>query len=283
MHSRRWLVNAALVALIGLFALLGYRVDFETDSGESAGMLDLAAEDVRRLEIRTAEADFSLRRDGQHWMLENPIQWPANQFNVEHLLNITDARTESSFSAEGQDLARFGLDQPIAELRLNDIAVAFGINHTIGERRYTRVGPSVYLLPDVYLPFMLQGVLALVDRRLLPPSLLPQSLDLGQIELTRDADAGWRVSNGAAVEEDWITRRIANWQNLEASRVRSLDPSLAPQQRVQARLENGASIEFQVLSSNPELVIAQPELGLQFHFSAEQYRQLLALPDETAS
>jgi hypothetical protein len=38
------------------------------------------------------------------------------------------------------------------------------------------------------------------------------------------------------------------------------------------------------MSIDPEIVIANPEIGLQYHFSTDHYYQLISLrPDETTS
>ena len=283
MRSGRWLINAALVGLIGVFAVLGYYGDRQTGTDDSGNLFGFGAEDVQRVEIRTANSAFRLRRERTAWMLEQPVRWPANRANVERLLQITEARTDSSFAAEGQDLAQFGLQQPSGELLLDDTPVVFGVTHNIGERRYARIGPTIYLLPDVYLPFMIQGVETLVDRRLLPPSLALQSLRLGNLELTRDDERRWRAANLAGATPDWVEHRVANWRDLEASRVRPLDKTAAPKQSLQATLESGTKLEFQVLSLKPEIVIANPLLGVQFHFPEDRYPQLLSAADEIAS
>jgi hypothetical protein len=283
MRSGRWLINLALVALIGLFAFLGYHGGRQTDTDSSGGIFEFGAEQVKRLEVRTESTAFALRRERTAWQLEQPVQWPADRASVERLLQITKAESDSGFAAENRDLAQFGLAQPSGELLLDDTPVVFGVTHNIGERRYTRIGSTIYLLPDIYLPFMLQAVESLVDRRLLPPSLALQSLKLDGFELTRADDGQWQAHNQPGLTPEWVQRRIANWRNLEASRVRSLATGAAPKQSVHATLESGTSLEFQVLSVTPEIVIAHPRLGVQFHFPEDHYPKLLSPPDEINS
>ena len=53
--------------------------------------------------------------------------------------------------------------------------------------------------------------------------------------------------------------------------------------KIIAELENGEQLEFFLMSIAPEVVIANPRLGLQYHFSDDHYYQLVALPrDETS-
>ena len=44
-----------------------------------------------------------------------------------------------------------------------------------------------------------------------------------------------------------------------------------------AILENGSEIEFHLMSIKPEIVIARPDLGVQYHFSEKQYYDLLSI------
>ncbi len=44
-----------------------------------------------------------------------------------------------------------------------------------------------------------------------------------------------------------------------------------------ATLDNGSEIEFYLMSIKPEIVIARPDLGVQYHFSEKQYYDLLSI------
>jgi hypothetical protein len=121
-----------------------------------------------------------LRHDGNAWDIESPIRWPANNINVERLLDVVNSQTESRLDAAEIDLATLGLDFPRAMLRLNDTQVLFGATNNIGGRRYTMIDSTVFLLPDIHLPFISQGLTGLVDRRLTPRKLSPSALKLSR-------------------------------------------------------------------------------------------------------
>ena len=50
-----------------------------------------------------------------------------------------------------------------------------------------------------------------------------------------------------------------------------------PRQKIVTELDNGGIIEFYVLSIKPEIVIARPDLGLQYHFGEDQFYGLLSV------
>ena len=75
---------------------------------------------------------------------------------------------------------------------------------------------------------------------------------------------------------------VATWRELEAARVKPYQSNLTPRQKILAQIPGDERIEFFVLSIDPEIVIANPRIGLQYHFSADNYYQLISLrADET--
>ncbi len=274
MLSRRWIINYVLIVLIVLFTYVGNRFDVQTGRDKSERVTTLRAADVNRIEIQIADESLALARTGSGWTLEAPVNWPANAINVERLLDVANASTESRLPADEIDAADIGLDFPRAILRLDDTSVLFGATNNIGQRRYVMIDSTVYLLPDAHLPFIAQGLVGLVDRRLLPRSLALDALKLPMAEIARGDDGRWQgegVADATALES-----LVDNWQGLEASRVQRYTASATPKHKVEARLADGRRHEFFVMSIEPEIVIANPAIGLQYHFPGDAYYRLLA-------
>lgn len=282
MLSRRWIINYVLIVLILLFTWIGNRYDVQTGFQPNKALSPLRPADIDSIEIQTADESISLRRDGQAWSLQTPIQWPANQVNVARLLEIANAQTESSLPSEQIDLGTLGLDFPRARLQLNQQSILFGTTNNIGDRRYVKAGDTIYLLPDIYLPFVSQGLTGLVDRRLLPRSLALRTLNLPDLTLSRDGDSEWQTDDDRHGEGQ-AAELIADWQGLEAARVKIYDSSATPRQKIVAQLEDGRELEYFLMSITPEIIIARPDLGLQYHFSDELYYRLIALRDDEDS
>ncbi len=283
MFSRRWIINYILIFLIILFTWIGNKYEVKTGYQSQPVVTEMTATQVDRIEIRTADLSLSLRRNDGGWNLQTPVQWPANNVNVERLLGIVNSQTDSRLEASEIDLSTLGLDFPKAMLQLNDTRVLFGATNNIGERRYTMIGDTVFLLPDLHLPFILQGLDGLVDRRLLPRKLGLQSLRLPSLEITRGNDGNW-VSTAQAITPAQIERLIGNWQQLEATRIKSFQSSDTPRRKIQAELGDGRLLEFFLMSIEPEIIIAHPKIGLQYHFGADYYYQLISIrTDEIAA
>ena len=283
MFSRRWIINYILIFLIVLFTYIGNRFDVETGYQPQQGVTSLKPESIETVEIQTADAELMLRRDGDGWMLESPIRWPANDGDVERLLGITSVKTDSRLAADEIDLATLGLQFPMASLRLNDTLVLFGGTNNIGARRYTMVGSTVYLLPDMILPFMSQGLTGIVNQSLLPRRLELSALELPTQEIRRDANNAWRMIEADGIGQEQIAKLVDNWQDLQALRVKPFSAEKIPQQKITAQLADGRNQDFFVMSIDPEIIIANPEIGLQYHFPADLYYQLISLRADEAS
>lgn len=280
MLSRRWIINYVLIILIIVFTYIGNRYDVKTGYQPDKALSPLRPAEIEFIDIQTPDESLALRRDSHGWTLELPIQWPANQVNVGRLLEIVDTPAESSLPADEIDLSTLGLDFPRARLRLNQQSILFGATNNIGARRYVKIDSTVYLLPDLHLPFIQQGLPGLVDRRLLPRSLPLQSLSLPDFVLTRSGADGWQSQPDAGMDKARFAELIADWQGLEAARVKPYRAGETPRQKITARLEDDREFEFFLMSIDPEIVIANPALGLQYHFNKAFYYRLVSLRDD---
>jgi len=282
MFSRRWIINYVLVVLIVIFTFIGNRFGTTTGYQPQQRIINLKPADIQTVGIQTADVSLSLQRDAHGWLLEAPIQWPANSINMERLLSIVNSETDSRLPADEINLEKLGLQFPEAVLSLNDTQLLFGATNNIGERRYIMIGSTVYLLPDIHLQFFTQGLTSIVDRRLLPRRYSLNTLKLSGFEVSRDASNRWQANNADGFGQDQIARLADNWQDLEASKVKLFKTSTTPRQKLLVELQDGSKLEYFVMSIAPEIVIAHPRIGLQYHFPADLYYQLISLrTDET--
>jgi hypothetical protein len=284
MFSRRWIINYVLVVLIVILTYVGNRFGVTTGYQPQQRISSLKPADIETVAIQTADVSLNLRRDAQGWLIEAPIRWPANNINIERLLSIVNSETDSRLPADEINLAALGLQFPEAALTLNDTQLLFGATNNIGKRRYIMVGSTVYLLPDIHLLYFSQGLTGIVDRRLLPRRYRLESLKLSEFDISRDTNDSWQVIGVDGFEPDQIINLLSNWQELEATKIKPFNTGAIPRQKLVANLADGSSHEYFVMSIDPEIVIAHPQIGLQYHFPADLYYQLISLrPDETSS
>ncbi|MGD2170745.1 MAG: DUF4340 domain-containing protein [Gammaproteobacteria bacterium] len=281
MLSRRWIVNGLLILSILLVAFVGYRLDAPSETAAEPPTKIAAKAAIERIEIETGSASLRLAKEPAGWTVVAPVHWPADRASVERLIGIVDTGNTPPLDAGSADLETLGLDKPVARLLIGDTRVRFGATNNIGARRYTMIDSELFLLDDRQLPFILQGLGGFVDRRLLPPRFGLAALSLPGGELVRDENGAWRGNGSGTVDARRLSDLASAWQSLKASRIAAIDPARPTRAGIAATFDDGSRHRFLLLSVAPELVIANPGLGLQYHFKAGLYNRLISpLEDE---
>jgi len=139
------------VTAFGLIAYLNHQAkQVEPSAGGLSRQIGRELIDADRIELhgRGIESPRVLERKGSTWHLIKPMQWSANYFAINRILNqLQFLEEEASFSIDeiektGQTLADFGLENPLLK-----IVIAEGdkiISLSIGT--LTEIGKNVYLL-----------------------------------------------------------------------------------------------------------------------------------------
>ena len=142
------------IVTFALIYLLSKKAEDQTiQAGGLSGMISREAIEATRIELRGKGLDTPriLERIGSSWRIIQPIQWPANYFAINRILNqLQFLEEEASFSIDeiertGQTLADYGLEEPWIQLSISngDEAVELEIGNI------TEIGNNFYVLgPD---------------------------------------------------------------------------------------------------------------------------------------
>ena len=138
----------------GLIAYLNYQArQIEPSTGGLSGQIGREIIDADRIELhgRGIETPRILEREGSTWHLREPMQWSANYFAINRILNqLQFLEEEASFPIDdiektGQSLADYGLENPLLRIVITEGEESISL--IIGT--LTEVGNNVYLLgPD---------------------------------------------------------------------------------------------------------------------------------------
>jgi len=139
------------IIVFGLILFLSKRSE-KSDSamGGLSGQLGREVIESDRIELRGQGLSVPriLIRSGSSWSISEPMQWSANYFAVNRILNqLQFLEEEASFSVKeiektGQTLADYGLEDPIIQLTIAEGDEALHLK--IGT--LTEIGNNVYLL-----------------------------------------------------------------------------------------------------------------------------------------
>jgi hypothetical protein len=268
-------INVALllgVAAVGVFVYM--EPPAEAPAEYAVSTLTPAAAVSVRIE-RPGAAAIALNKNGGTWFLVDPFSARADEFMVQRLLAILQARTTHRFSTK--DLARFNLDHPHARLIIDGQRFDFGLVNELSHEQYVLAGNAVYALPTRYGVALPPRPEALASRGLFAPGESPVRIAPPGFTVTQ-AQGRWVVE---PAPRDWsqddINRWVDEWRVASALRVEPHHQG-APHETVTIEMANGEILEVGILSRKPELVLLRPDQRLQYHFPAEIGTRLLSPP-----
>lgn len=272
MTARAWLNIVLLAALAGLAAVAWLRPG--QTPPEEAHLLKPDLDAIDRIVIeRAARPAIRFERRNERWWLTSPIEIRASEVRVGSLLELTIKTSHSRYDADSLELARYGLAEPPVTVRLDNMAVAFGRINPVNQRRYVRVGDTVHLINDVLLDLETSGAAAYAATALLPEDANIRALRLPDIEITRAKGGAW-TSSPTELPQRVIKTTLRSWRNTSAFRVSAYEKKPS-RNRVTVGVEDGAEIVFDVTAREPELILARPDLRLQYHLPTEATESLL--------
>jgi hypothetical protein len=280
--------SALNLALLGLAAVLAALIYWQPGIAPPAvlpKLTALAQADVRHITIRSQQGtEIRLDKEQGDWMMSAPIATYANGFRIDALLGVAQAESHAQLPVAGLDLAKFHLDTPALLLRLNDVEIAFGDSEPLDNRRYVRVGSTIHLIDDDYYYRLQAGVPAFVSNQLLPPHAKPAQISLPAFSVSH-ASGQWQLSPAEKQPSmDTLNGFVDEWQRTQAVEVDHYEGGGASRGKITISFEGGAApLEFLLLQTEPEPVLARADLGLRYHLTAEQAQHLLQPPSSGAA
>jgi hypothetical protein len=283
--NTRTQLNLALLILVVISAVVMIYLPGLEKPAPPTALTTLSPDQVTRIQIqRPGLADIQLVKRGQDWIMTAPLALPANVANVDSLLGLTQTPSQQQFAARKQDLDKFKLATPRVRLRLNDTEIAFGDTEPLAQRRYVRIDDTVHLVNEIVYDKLIAAPTAWVSTALLPPASKLLGIDLPGLTLTKQADGHWSLTPSAnETSMDSINTLVDEWTHAQALQVKPYETGSA-EGKVLLHLQASKNpISFEILARTPELILARPDVGVQYHLPAELADRLLKLPAPPAT
>lgn len=277
--SSRNLLNLGMLLLVAVLAVVAiYEPGIEAEKSPPS-LLAMAPDGIRHILIeRSDQEPVELERvsDGS-WQMIKPITIAANAFRMESLLRITEQKSLGSFPAREGELTSFQLDKPRVTLTLNgDTAITFGGNTPLDQRRYVRLGNTVHLISDTLYYHLIGSYTTFIDNRPLPAGSEPTAITLPGLSVTQ-AEGKWQVTpKPEGFSADQVTALIDHWKYASAIQVKPYDGTKG--EVITVTLKGSEKpLPFLLTARTPELVLARPDLGLEYHLADSSADELLKL------
>ncbi len=245
----------------------------EVEQDEITKLTELPAAGINRIHIQHQQREIVLTRNDRQWRLARPIEIAANQFRIKTLLSMLQTDSYAQYPGDELDLEKFGLANSATSITFNDRKIEFGILNPISGYRYVKTGGQLHLIDDHFYPLITSQIGTLIATELLPVDAAISKLVLPDDTLSRDAQGHWQSRHGISSEA--VAETVYQWTHKQAFAVHDYMPreSLG---EIEVWLENSETpLRFSITDDAPWLIIARPELKLEYHFNLEEYAPLL--------
>ncbi len=273
--SRRLLINLGLLfCIVGLAIFLTTNEDKEIVE-EEITLTDIDPASIHIIQIERQGLDnIIFQKQDDHWDMQSPFNLPANLSRIKVMLKLLQAHSYDHFSAADNDLTPFMLAVPAVSIILNDTRIAFGdINPLEKKLRYVLIKDTVHIINDSLFHQLQASATFFLNPKLIPPGATIKTIHFP--ELTIDYTENGKVSGAH--------HHIINaWKQMESVSVRKYE-EMEPIDTIKLELTSGEIIEFIILSARPNLILARPDIGIQYHISNTVSDSLFPTQSETES
>jgi hypothetical protein len=264
LESRRRL-NLVLVVIVAALAAL---VLFKPGHKQAGDVTPLVADSRVFTSIRVAVAgkpEVDLKREGEVWSLTAPLQWRADDVQVQDFLDSLDAPVAERFPAKGVDLAKYGLDKPLVKMWLDQTEYDLGDQQPVDKERYVLVNGEIEIIDDYIFYRVARDAYGWLDKQLLPDGAHITALQVPNATLTSDAKGGWSIAPAdKTLTGADLTRFVQTWQQARATGVTAIGGG-KPEGEVSIQLAGApAPLRFQILDDPDYLVLARPDQHLEY-------------------
>lgn len=257
--SRRFLINLGLLfCVIGLAIFLTLDRDDEVVKQEIT-LTKIDPESIHVIYIeRQGLDDIIFQKQDDHWDMQSPFNLPANYSRIKVMLKLLQAHSYDHFSAADNDLTPFKLAVPTVSIILNDTRIAFGDTNPLEEKlRYVLIKDTVHIINDSLFHQLQTSATFFIDPKLIPPGATIKTIRLPELSIENTGDD---TMTGA------YHQIIKAWNRLESISVRKYEET-EPIDTIKLELTTGEIIEFIIISDRPNLILARPDKGIQYHIS----------------
>jgi hypothetical protein len=225
----------------------------------------LNSSDINRILIQHAgHPDIRLEKRKNEWWLAAPVETRAEAVEVGAILDLVTRPSQRRYPVAEMELDAVGLAKPDWSIQLNDVRIEFGVTDPIESRRYVRLGDTVHLVEDPPSAALDADYNDLVARRLLPANARITRLQLPGLALDRTGKDGWIVTpKSADTSADAAQQLVDAWLNAQAMWITPLDRKRSTLGSVTIQVGD-ENFSFDILDRKEQLVLARPEIGVQF-------------------
>jgi len=275
-------LNLALLVLLIVLAIVMFRVETNSPAGTAiAKLTSLSAAEITKIDYqsRNNEAFVLEQEEGTWWLAQADRRLPANQFHVDKILALFFLSSENAYALDTSSLEKYGLAEPQARVSANDYELVFGELNPLHYQRYVQLGQQLHLVFDDVASISMDWT-QIIDPTLISATEKITAISVPNLGNLALVDGRWQMRGQPVSSVDELNAFHDAWLYARAMKVTMLESiDVDGLAQIVVEFEQGSVLRLFVLSNNEEgLVLANPVLGLVYHFSTHQSGTLMSLP-----
>ncbi len=263
-----------LATAVGLAVFLYIKPSFQSQT--TYPISSQSKKSIQLIQISSQHGIIELKQSSGDWFMTEPLQARVDKTKVERILNLLSASSEYRLPLE--NLSRYGLAAPVAQLQLDRELFSFGQMVPVSNHQYVMTQSGVFLISPYHAMLLTVAPTELIDRRLLAEAEVPQEFIFKTMHL-KQAEK-WSLlseTNDIQPSQDEINQWVHSWQLAQASYITQGEYEVDDaRETLTIVLQSGEPIDFLVMQREPELVLLRKGQFINYHFLGQSGNQLLS-------
>jgi len=274
MRLRLFINLLLLLCVIGLAIFLS-RGGNEEVVEPVVTLTDIQPDSIHLIHIERRDLDdIIFQKQGNNWMMQSPYKLPANPSRIHVMLSLLQAHSYDHFSAPDNDLTPYMLAVPAVSIVLDGTRIAFGVTNPLEEKlRYVLVKDTVHIISAGLYDQLQASATFFLDAKLIPPDASIKTIQFPDLSIENTEDD---TLSGAQYQI------INAWKHVKSISLRKYE-EIEAIDTIKIELNTGELIEFVIVSNRPNLILARPEEGIQYHISNTVSDNLFPVKTDTVS
>jgi hypothetical protein len=251
--------------IIGL-AIFLVTTDNDNSTDKDSPLTTTDPKNVEHIQIiRRDLDDITFKKQDNRWFMQHPYTITANPVRINTLLGVLQAHSYTQFDVAEVMLDRFMLDDPLVSIQIDEDLIEFGDTNPLERLRYVLFNNTVHLINDSLYQQLLAPATFFIN-----PRLIPAGNNISEIHLPENHlslfDGSWVLSPPSEISMDKINQLASAWRDISAIMVRDYIQGDS-NEKIKIKLQADNIFEFVVVSREPQLILARPDLNIQYHIS----------------
>ncbi|WP_455380847.1 DUF4340 domain-containing protein [Acidihalobacter prosperus] len=284
---KRWLLNLGLLSTTIILGGFVWHANRANNSVHGQVLMpDLNPSSIKRITIsRGHKPKLVFYKSADGWLISSPIKARANLLLIQTLLALPQDRSQRQFSVKDKKLKEYGLNPPKAIVSFDKKhTLLLGNINSINKMRYVLLNKKMHLIRNSFGNLAKIPTIKWISLSLLPSHAHIRELKLHNLTLQKNKQIKQLKIKPSTdkLQKQRAVNILKNWQRARAYRITAIKSNNAnysakgqSTNAVKITLSSGKIYSFRIISTQPNLVLRNKKLGIDYYFPDTIEKELM--------